>query len=181
MPSGRSLPTSVLLDKSVVREALRGLQRLLLEQELPPRQELSYAAITALQDQEIAVCITEALHHILEPRFSYLAHALLLHPRVLQKGRYLRRWARRLREEGLSPEDALIVSHASFGVDESADTFGTEAVLTTDYALKARYDSQYSLIDRRFKRMTSRLRAPYSDATLPAVLTPEEMLGLLLT
>jgi hypothetical protein len=43
-----SLPTSCLLDKNVVREALRGLVRATLGMPLPPRQGTSLGVIHAL-------------------------------------------------------------------------------------------------------------------------------------
>jgi hypothetical protein len=72
-----------------------------------------------------------------------------------------------------------MVSHASFGVDAAGGTFGAEAILTTDYALKQRFEQQFSLLNGRFERMTCQLRLPYRDAALPAVLRPEELLEFL--
>ena len=43
-----SLPTSCLLDKNVVREALRGLVRATLGMPLPPRQGTSLGVVHAL-------------------------------------------------------------------------------------------------------------------------------------
>jgi hypothetical protein len=92
----------------------------------------------------------------------------------------LRRWARRLREEGLSPEDAVIVSHGSFGIDELAQTFGAEIILTTDYALKAHYEQRFPRISRRFEQMTRQFQGAYRSAALPRILRPEEVLPTLL-
>jgi len=93
----------------------------------------------------------------------------------------MRRWARRLREAGISREDALVVSYASFGVDEQMETFGIAMVLTTDAKLKTHYMSIFDQLTRRFRRMTSQLKAPYRDAHLPTLMTPEELIPLLLT
>jgi len=143
---------------------------------------MSNAAITALLAQGVPAYITEQLLHILHrPHISHVAQELIPRLRVLKKGRYLRRWARRLRETGIFPKDAMIVSHASFGVDEEAESFGAQAILTTDYALKARYEQHFPMLSRRFQRMTSQLSEPYRNAALPAILTPEEMLALLLS
>jgi hypothetical protein len=141
---------------------------------------MSNAASTAVLAQGVPTYVTEQLLHILRrPHISHVAQELLPQLRVLNKGRYLRRWARRLREAGIFPEDAMIVSRTSFGVDEEAESFGVETILTTDYALKARYEQRFPLISRRFQRMTSHLLEPYRSAALPAILTPEEMLGML--
>jgi hypothetical protein len=91
--------------------------------------------------REIPVSITEQLRHILmQPHVASAAQALLPHLGVLTPGRYCKRWARRLREEGFSPEDALILSHASFGMNRTLGIFGASVLLTTDYALKERFE-----------------------------------------
>jgi hypothetical protein len=168
------------LDKSVVREALRATQRLQIGQPLPERQFFSFAAIDRLFALEIAACITEQLRHILlHPPAVSVAQAFLPHLHVLAPGKYCRRWARRLREEGFSPEDALIVSHASFGMDAALGTFGAEVVMTTDYALKARFERQFPQIRLRFERMVRQLGLPYRGARLPALLRPDELLDIL--
>jgi hypothetical protein len=100
---------------------------------------------------------------------------LLSHFRRLQAGRYLRRWSRRLTEEGFSREDALILSYASFGFDEIEETFGVEMVLTNDLRMQARYERDSARIDTRFTRMTRQLRKPYREATLPEVVNAEEL------
>jgi len=47
----------------------------------------------------------------------------------LQKGRYLRRWARRLRALMFAPEDAIVVAYGSFGIDERLPSIGVEAIV----------------------------------------------------
>jgi hypothetical protein len=138
---------------------------------------MSYNAIAAVLNQEIPTYVTPELFHILaRPQVARVARVLTPRLRVLSRGRYLRRWARRLREAGIGPEDAVIVSYASFGVDEESETFGAEAVLTTDYALKAHYERAFPVLNQRFQRMTSQLLEPYRSATLPRILSPEELL-----
>ncbi len=173
-------PTSVLLDKGTVREALRGVVRTEVGLPLPPRQQSAYAAIQALRAEEVQLYVTPQLLHILHrPSNLPIASPLLpdLHP--LTAGRYLRRWARRLREEGVSREDAFIVSYASFGLDERTESFGTDVVLTTDVALKVHYETRFDRLMERFHRMTSQLTAPYQNAGLPTLITPEELLDWL--
>lgn len=133
-----------------------------------------------LRAEGIRLYATPQLLHILQrPSNLPIASVLLpdLHP--LTAGRYLRRWARRLREEGISREDAVIVSYASFGIDAQAETFGAPVVLTTDVALKTRYDTHFDRLAARFRRMTSHLFAPYRDADLPTLLTPEQLIDWL--
>lgn len=174
-------PTTVLLDKSVVREALRGQERLWQNALLPERQRFSLTAIVTTLRLGIPAFISEELLHILlQPHAYHSAQPLLRRVQVFAKGRYLRRWARRLRDEGFSPEDAVILSHASFGVNDTREVLGAAVVLTTDYALQARYDERWARIHDRFQRMTRQLQPPYREATLPRVYKPEELLETLL-
>lgn len=179
--NGTFRPTSVLLDKGTVREALRGVVCAEVGLPLPPRQQAAYSAIQMLRAEGVRLPITPQLLHILQrPANLPIASVLLpdLHP--LTPGRYLRRWTRRLREEGVSREDALAVSYAPFGTDEQTKTFGADAVLTTDVTLKLYYEANLNRLTARFRCMTTQLRVPYRDACLPTLLTPEELIDLLL-
>src|SRR5215475_5608552 len=109
---------------------------------LLPRQQTAYTAIQALLADWTRLYITPQLLHILHrPTNLPIASILLPELSALIAGRYLRRWVRRLREAGISREDALFVSYASFGVDAQMETFGIAIVLTTDARLKAYYMS----------------------------------------
>jgi hypothetical protein len=120
--------------------------------------------------------ITPELWHLLErPAHIPIARPVLPYLCRLQPGRYLKRWSRRLTEEGFSREDALILSYASFGFDEIEETFGVEIVLTNDLRMQTRYERARSLIETRFTRMTRQLREPYREATLPEVVGAEEL------
>jgi hypothetical protein len=176
-----SLPTSCLLDKNVVREALRGLVHETLGRDLPPRQETSLAMVRMLIVYGGLLYITPELWHLLERPANFpLATSFLPYLRILRPGRYLKRWSRRLAEEGFSPEDALILSYASFGLDALEKTFGVEIVLTNDLRMKDRYARGFSRIEARFVRMVSQLKAPYQQATLPETVSTEELRALLM-
>jgi hypothetical protein len=163
-----------------VREALRGTVRAEMGLLLPPRQQSAYTAIQTLRAEGVRLYMTPQLLHILQrPSNLPIASVLLPDLHLLQAGRYLRRWARRLREEGISREDALIVSYASFGLDERTEAFGTDVVLTTDVALKVHYEAHFDRLMERFHRMTSQLKVPYQDAGLPTLITPEKLLDWL--
>ena len=174
--SKTSLPTSYLLDKSVVREALRGLVRETLGMPLPPRQGTSLGVVRALIAYGGLLCITPELSHLLErPAHLPIASPFLAYLCVLRPGRYLKRWGRRLTEEGFSHEDALILSYASFGFDALQKTFGVETVLTNDLRMKDRYVHGFPRIEARFGRMIRQLKAPYQQATLPEMVCTEEL------
>jgi hypothetical protein len=61
-----SLPTSCLLDKNVVREALRGLVHETLGRTLPPRQGTSLVVVRTLIAYGGLLYITPELWHLLE-------------------------------------------------------------------------------------------------------------------
>ena len=171
-----SLPTSCLLDKSVVRETLRGLVRERLGVSLPPRQGTSLGVVRALIAYGGLLYITPELWHLLERQGNLpIASPLLAYLRVLRPGRYLKRWGRRLTEEGFSHEDALILSYASFGFDVLEKIFGVESVLTNDLRMKDRYAHGFPRIEARFARMIRQLKSPYQRATLPDVVSAEEL------
>jgi hypothetical protein len=79
--------------------------------------------------------------------------ALLAQTRTLKKGRYLRRWARRLREVGFSHEDAIVIAYGSFGLDLQSHQIGVEAVVTNDLKLRANFHAQLSAIRNHFAQI----------------------------
>lgn len=159
-----------------MREALRGLVRETLGRPLPPRQGTSLAVVRTLIAFGGMLYITPELWHLLErPANLPIASPFLSYLRLLQPGRYLKRWRRRLTEESFSPEDALILSYASFGFDALEATFGVEVVLTNDMHMRANYAQCFPRIEERFVRMVRQLKAPYRQATLPEVMSAEEL------
>jgi hypothetical protein len=101
---------------------------------------------------------------------------LLAQTRSLKKGRFLRRWARRLREQGFSSEDAIVIAYGSFGLDVQSQQIGVEAVVTNDLRLKANFQARLSVIRAHFARMIGQLSEPYQGLTLPKVATTAEVL-----
>jgi len=95
----------------------------------------------------------------------------------LQKGRYLRRWARRLHELAFAPEDAIVVAYGSFGIDERLSSIGVEAIVTNDLKLATHFHAQQAEITRRFHDMIAQLPTPYAALTLPAVVTTASILA----
>jgi len=147
---------------------------------LPPRQGTSLVVVRTLIAYGGLLYITLELWHLLErPANLPIASAFLPYLHMLQPGRYLKRWCRRLTEEGFSHEDALILSYASFGFDVLEATFGVEVVLTNDLRMKDRYTRSSLRIETRFARMIRQLKVPYQQATLPGVVSAEELRALL--
>jgi hypothetical protein len=93
-----------------VRETLRGLVRETLGRPLPPRQDTSLAVVRTLIAYDGLLYITPELWYLLERLTNLpIASPFLPYFRMLQPGRYLKRWRRRLTEESFSHEDALIL------------------------------------------------------------------------
>lgn len=89
--------------------------------------------------------ITTKTENILRLRAFIFAASLLADTLALKKGRYLRRWARRLRDMTFSPEDAIIISYGSFGIDLKTQSVGADVILTTDLKLATNYQAEEAL------------------------------------
>ena len=100
-----------------------------------------------------------------------------MHTRALQKGRYLRRWARRLRDISFSPEDAIVLAYGSFGLDLQIQRVGVEAIVTNDVKLAANFTTRFNTIQEHFANMVSQLPEPYQELTLPIVVATAEVLA----
>ncbi len=107
-----------------------------------------------------------------------VAGPILATTQQLAKGRYLRRWSRRLRRLSFSREDGVILAYGSFGVDFNRKLTAIEAVVTTDLRMASHFDDKRAVIEERFRRMTENLNEPYSTLELPTVLTAAEVLKL---
>jgi hypothetical protein len=100
----------------------------------------------------------------------------LAETRALKKGRYLRRWVRRLRDFAFSSEDAIIFAYGSFGLDVESRTVGVEALITTDIRLAEHYERRQAEIKNRFDDMIVNLPEAYALLSLPQVLTTAAVL-----
>jgi hypothetical protein len=170
--------SSVLLDKNVIRRVYERRVRLALGQVptlLQAEAANAYDRLCALTNR---LYITEQTANVLQRRPTVFASAFLADTRTLTKARYLRRWARRLRELSFSPEDAIIVAYASFGVDLSVQAIGAQIVVTGDLKLVAHFNVKQEEIRGRFEDMISSLPLPYRMLTLPTIMTPTDILTL---
>jgi hypothetical protein len=170
-------PGSVLFDKGVIRRVYERRVRLaaggyptLLQVEAAN----AYEHITSHTDR---LYITEQTANILQRRTAIFASPLLTDLQPLKKGRYLRRWARRLRDSGFSPEDAIILAYGSFGITSSLSNIGVEVIVTADLKLAAKYHNGFVEIELRFKEMVNALAGRYATLSLPQVLTTIEVLA----
>ena len=68
----------------------------------------------ALQQEGFTTYVTPETANSAQRRDPLIAASLLTPLTTLTPGRYLRRWARRLRDFGFSREDSVILAYASF-------------------------------------------------------------------
>src|SRR2546427_562411 len=100
-------PRSVLFDKGVIRRVYERWVRLALGALPTPAQVEAATVYAQLRPPPRRLYITKQPAHILHRRPPLFAAPFLAETYPLQKGRYLRRWARRLRELTFAPEDAI--------------------------------------------------------------------------
>jgi hypothetical protein len=134
----------------------------------------------ALLHAGIMASVTPETVNSAQRRDPLITASLLTSLTALAPGRYLRRWARRLRDFGFGREDSVILAYGSFGVDAQHQMFGAEVILSTDQPLRRRFHEQHDRIARRFRRMTCQLTLPYRLAQLPTLMSPDEMLTMLI-
>ena len=88
----------------------------------------------------------------------------------------MRRWARRLRDFGFSPEDAIILAYGSFGLSVDGAQRGAKAIVTADLRLVMRYTDNFAEIEQRFTEMVTALSGVYATLALPQVFTTTDVL-----
>lgn len=135
----------------------------------------SYSYVATLANH---LYITEQTANILKRRTPMFAAPLLAETRPLKKARYLRRWARRLKEFAFSSEDAIILAYGSFGLDVESKIVGVDAIITTDVRLAEHYGRRYTEIHNRFDDMIMNLPQAYAVVRLPQVLTTTAILAI---
>lgn len=110
-------PNSVLLDKGVIRRVYECRVRLASGNTptlLQVESANTYTRIAAITSR---LYITEQTFNVLKLRPQVFAATILNETLVLKKARYLRRWARRLRDFAFSSEDAIVLAYGSLGLD----------------------------------------------------------------
>ena len=151
--------------------------RLVLGEPPTPSQAEAASVYAYMCSLTSRLYITQQTAHILNRRPPLFAASILADTHTLQKGRYLRRWARRLRELTFAPEDAIVLAYGSFGIDTSIPSIGVETIVTNDLRLAAHFSARYAEIDHRFREMTSQLAGPYLTLSLPKVTTTGRILA----
>jgi len=165
---------SHLLDKSVARRMIEALHHLNV---LSFEEEMVLDLWRQLETEKTRLFVPVAAMNILR-RFAHLVEVrtFLAAVEPLGSGRYLRRWAHRLREHGFTREDALILALATFGTDSAGTILGVDVLITLDRPFLNNFQAHQAKLQIRLLAMTRQLLMPYHRATLPLVLHPEQIL-----
>lgn len=172
-----SAPMRCLLDKNLVRYILTGLHYGRLRP-LTPLESGALSLWRAAEEHGVTLFVSHYTFNVLQRLQPYsLAQVVLNAMPALLPTRYHLRWARRIRESaGLSREDAAMIALASFGSNEAGDVLGVHWLATSDQPLLNGYRVTLPTLERRFRAMTAQLPAPFCDAALPCLMTPDEVL-----
>jgi len=164
-----------------VRRYAEGYARSARNQPLTPEQQLAHFLLQPSSGARFFISreLANLLRLHVPPSVVGQIASLL---QLLIPLKYQRRWARRLHQDfGFSREDAHLLSLATFGSDLSGEILGVDLFVTFDLKLIDRFTASSSVIKKRFSRMVSHLRHPYTTVLLPEVVTPAEALHLLST
>ena len=170
-----------LLDKVVARRSLEGLLKLAEGRELKEEELWAIDLLHGSGEQDIQLFVTGGTVNILRrlealPRYSAVIAAFLGRTKVARPTRYLKRWARRLREFGFTREDAHVLALASFGTNQRRDVLGMHFVATYDRPLISQWSFRQNEIRERLEAMRRDLQPPYNRVALPQVLGPREVM-----
>ena len=166
------MPTTYLLDKGIVRRLSQARVRILNGHLLTVEQAEVVALIQALRGSTAITYLPTETVNTVNRRDPRLAQLISTWTNPLQKGRYLRRWARRLRGYTFTPEDATLISTASFGLDTERKTFGAEVIMTLDQPMMTNYRRHLPEIQNQFQALRQNLQEPYNRVRLPDLQSP---------
>lgn len=165
---------SYLLDKNVARRIIEALHHL---DNLFDEEAVVLELWRQLQTEQVRLFVPVGVVNILQ-RFAHLleVRTFLASVEPLESGRYLKRWARRLRQYNFAREDALILALTTYGTDTNGRILGTDGLITLDRPFLKNFHTHRAELQTRLNAMTNQLQAPYRHATLPNVLHPEELI-----
>lgn len=161
-----------LLDKNVIRRLIKGLW---LGDRAGVEEQLALALWFKFRTAGHALYMSVETAHILAQLPAYREIGFVSNTiEVLEAGRYFKRWAFRLREQGFTREDAKVLSLATFGTDPEGQILGVGTVVTFDGPLINHFRQQQGILRPRLTAMTENLAQPYASAALPDILHPAE-------
>jgi hypothetical protein len=164
---------SYLLDKNVARRIIEALHHL---DNLSFEEEMVLDLWRQFQAEEARLFIPMGAMNILQP----LAHlnevrTFLATVEPMETGRYVKRWARRLREHSFTREDALVLALATYGTDPAGNILGVDVLISLDQPFLTNFQDHQGELQARLSAMTDQLPAPYNRARLPIMRHPKDM------
>jgi len=143
---------------------------LVRRQQSTPEQIESALAYDILSERIPHLYIVEETKNVLLRRYAIAAQPVLQKVHVLEKGRYLKRWARRLRRNfGFSREVGFMLAYGTFGVDVTRKTVGVDLLVTTDIKLVNEYRQNFPTIHEKLQSLLRNLPSPYGELELPVL------------
>jgi hypothetical protein len=172
-----SVPTRLLLDKSVVRRYFEGVSALARGLMLTEEEQRAILLVHLGRRKGQQLFIPVEAFNLLQAHRHRIAPAetlmFLERVEVLYPGRYLKRWARRLRKRTFTREDAKVLALGTFGTDEAGQILGVHMIVTYDRAMLRKWEQEPEEIAEHLLDMTANLQAPFAQARLPDVRLPE--------
>ena len=165
-----------LLDKGVVRRMCEGLRNSESGRALTPEQRHATELIRYASETEILFVSLKTFHLLGHFAPDSITRQIRSVTHLLQPAKYQRRWSRRLQALNFSHEDAYELSLCSFGTDLTGLIFSVDVFVTLDIRLIEKFNRNLLTIEHRFGNLTRHIRSPYCYATLPVVVTPEDVI-----
>jgi hypothetical protein len=162
-----------------MRRFVEGLGNIARNADLTDEQQDAIAVIELPTDN--ALFISDETLNLLKTKRVPQWIIALINARIerLVPLRYQRRWRRRLRQTfGFEREDAHQLALATFGGNTQGLLLGVDVFVTFDERLINRFYTHLPQIEVKLRRMTSQLLPPYSQAILPEVANPGEILSI---
>ncbi len=165
---------SYLLDKNIARRIIEGLTHL---ESLSAEEQMVLKLWRQLLSEGHRLYIPFGAFNILQRFVSHIeVRTFLATVEQLESARYLKRWARRLREYRFSREDALILALATYGTNSKHKMLGVDVLLTLDKPFLKNFHDNQDQLETRLLAMTTQLPPPYRFAMLPYMLHPNELI-----
>lgn len=179
-----STPTRCLLDKVTARFAVQGLIKLERGQDLTIEETFTLDLVQQSYQADLLLFLAPSsltvLHRLMKlPHYTNAISLFLNQVQSLEPTRYYKRWTRRLREFSFGKEDAAMLALATFGTDLQGGILGVDYFATFDQPMINNWTIQAVAIRTRLVHMQQNIFPPYSHASFPSVLRPEEVTGLI--